>query len=172
MWFLQNDMNMRNTCKFYMVITSWCNLYLMRYYWKSPYIYHLFECFRIIFQLFLSTIATFPTACYYFTIIYQYYYNILRGHLFNPFTARFLKYVWPFYNIMDEGVNAYTKFSEKLTFLAPLIRTRTCTYQGIRDASFLENFSYVLNEWFLKVVTSNLSRYPILTYFSPVFYFI
>ena len=93
LWFLQNDMNMRNTCKFYMVITSWCNLYLMCYYWKSPYIYHLFECFRIIFQLFLSTIATFPTACYYFTIIYQYYYNILRGHLFNPFMHNVVK--WP-----------------------------------------------------------------------------
>ena len=29
----------------------------------------------------------------------------------------------------------------------PLICTRTCTYQGIRNVSFSENFAYLLNEW-------------------------
>ena len=31
----------------------------------------------------------------------------------------------------------------------PLIRTRTCAYQGVRNVSFLESFAYVLNEWSL-----------------------
>ena len=29
----------------------------------------------------------------------------------------------------------------------PLIRTRTCAYQGVRNVSFSENFAYVLNGW-------------------------
>ena len=28
----------------------------------------------------------------------------------------------------------------------PLIHTRTCAYQGVRNVSFSENFAYVLNE--------------------------
>ena len=28
----------------------------------------------------------------------------------------------------------------------PLIPTRTCGYQGVRNVSFSENFAYVLNE--------------------------
>ena len=31
----------------------------------------------------------------------------------------------------------------------PLIRTRTCTYQGVRYVRFSVNFSYILNEWSL-----------------------
>ena len=29
----------------------------------------------------------------------------------------------------------------------PLIRTRTCAYRGVRNASFLQNFTYVFNGW-------------------------
>ena len=29
----------------------------------------------------------------------------------------------------------------------PLIHTRMCAYQGVRNVSFSENFAYVLNEW-------------------------
>ena len=29
----------------------------------------------------------------------------------------------------------------------PLILTRTCAYQGVRNVSFSENFAYVLNGW-------------------------
>ena len=29
----------------------------------------------------------------------------------------------------------------------PLIRTRTCAYQGVRNGSFSESFAYILNEW-------------------------
>ena len=39
----------------------------------------------------------------------------------------------------------------------PLIRTRTCAYQGVRNDSFSENFAYLLNEWFL---TENLFCVP------------
>ena len=41
--------------------------------------------------------------------------------------------------------STYAKFSERLTS-SPLIRTRTCACQGVRNASFSENFAYVLNE--------------------------
>ena len=41
----------------------------------------------------------------------------------------------------------YAKVSGKLTFLIPLLRTRTCAYQGVINVSFFsENFAYVLNE--------------------------
>ena len=35
----------------------------------------------------------------------------------------------------------HAKFSEKRTFLAPLVRTRTCAYQGVRNVLFLENLA-------------------------------
>ena len=41
----------------------------------------------------------------------------------------------------------FAKFSEKLTFLYPLIHTRTCAYQGVRNVSFSENFANVIDEW-------------------------
>ena len=40
--------------------------------------------------------------------------------------------------------STYAKSSEKLTFLIPLIRTRT--YQGVRNISFSENFASVFDE--------------------------
>ena len=33
-------------------------------------------------------------------------------------------------------LSTYAKFSKKLTFLTPLIRTRRCAYQGVRNVSF------------------------------------
>ena len=36
--------------------------------------------------------------------------------------------------------------TQKLTFFTPLIRTRTCAYQEVRNVSFPENFPHVLNE--------------------------
>ena len=46
----------------------------------------------------------------------------------------------------DYSFSTCAKFSEKLTFLTPLIRTRTCAYQGVRNVSFSEYVAYVLNE--------------------------
>ena len=40
------------------------------------------------------------------------------------------------------------KFSEKNKTFCPLIRTRTCAYQGVGNVSFSENFTYLLNERF------------------------
>ena len=40
----------------------------------------------------------------------------------------------------------YATFSEKLTFLTPLIPICTCAYQGVRNVNILENFAFVLNE--------------------------
>ena len=47
---------------------------------------------------------------------------------------------------MDHSFKTHAKFSEKLLFLT---YTRTCAYQGVRNASFLENFLYVLNKWMI-----------------------
>ena len=54
-----------------------------------------------------------------------------------------------FWLLRDHPFSTYAKFSEKLTFLTPLIRTRMCAYQGVRNVSFSENFVYVLNGWTL-----------------------
>ena len=37
------------------------------------------------------------------------------------------------------------KIFRKTNISNPLIRTRTCAYQGVRNVSFSENFAYVLN---------------------------
>ena len=37
------------------------------------------------------------------------------------------------------------KIFQKTNISEPLIRTRTCAYQGVRNVSFSENFAYVLN---------------------------
>ena len=47
--------------------------------------------------------------------------------------------------VRDHLFSTNAKFFEKLTFLNPLIRTRSCAYQGVRKVSFSENFAYVLN---------------------------
>ena len=51
-----------------------------------------------------------------------------------------------FWLLRDHPFSTYAKFSEKLTFLTPLIRTRMCAYQDV-NVSFSENFAYVLNGW-------------------------
>ena len=48
--------------------------------------------------------------------------------------------------IWGHPLSTYAKVFEKLTFLTPLIRTRTCPYQGVRNVRFLANFAYVPNE--------------------------
>ena len=37
------------------------------------------------------------------------------------------------------------KIFRKTDISKPLIRTRTCAYQGVRNISFSETFAYVLN---------------------------
>ena len=96
-------------------------------------------------------------------------------------TARFLRYVWLFYNIMHERVktyimktslilrghplSTYIKFSEKLTFLTPWYAHVRCAYQEVKSVSFSENFAYVLNGWPLSRVF--LTHYFMKT--SPVY---
>ena len=55
--------------------------------------------------------------------------------------------------LREYSFSTYAKFSEKLTFF-PLIRSRTCVYQGLKNVSFSENFAYVLNEWSLIFLNS------------------
>ena len=43
--------------------------------------------------------------------------------------------------IQDKGsLGTYAKFSEKKYISYPLIRIRTCAYQGVRNVSFSKNF--------------------------------
>ena len=39
------------------------------------------------------------------------------------------------------------KIFRKTNISNPLIRTRTCGYQGVRNVSFSEHFAYVVNGW-------------------------
>ena len=57
-------------------------------------------------------------------------------------------------NHLEASVNNYDRESpiyyvckifQKTNISYPLIRTRTCVYQGLRNVSFSENFAYVLN---------------------------
>ena len=48
--------------------------------------------------------------------------------------------------IRDHSFSTYAEFSEKLTFLTPLIRTRILCVSGVRNVGFSKNFAYVLNE--------------------------
>ena len=47
-------------------------------------------------------------------------------------------------SLWDHSFSTYAKFSENISY--PLIRTDTCAYQAVRSVSFMENFTYVLNE--------------------------
>ena len=49
---------------------------------------------------------------------------------------------------------------QKTNISYPLIRTRTWSYQGVRNVSVLENFAYVMND-----------RYLLLTHYKPMFHF-
>ena len=53
--------------------------------------------------------------------------------------------------------SAYAKFSEKVTFL-----TFHDAYQGVRNVSFSENFTYLLNEWTLWNTAISLPFYGLI----------
>ena len=46
----------------------------------------------------------------------------------------------------DSFIQYVRKIFRKNNISYPLIRTRTCTYKGVRNVTFLENFADVLNE--------------------------
>ena len=48
---------------------------------------------------------------------------------------------------MGSSIKYVRKIFRKTNISNPLIRTRTCAYQGVRNVSFPENFVYVLNGW-------------------------
>ena len=50
------------------------------------------------------------------------------------------------------------KIFRKTNIPYPLIRTRTCVYQGVRNVSFPESFAYVLNEWSLFLVSFLMTK--------------
>ena len=48
---------------------------------------------------------------------------------------------------MGSSIKCVRKMFRQTNGSNPLIRTRTCAYQGARNISFSENFAYVLNGW-------------------------
>ena len=61
-------------------------------------------------------------------------------------------------SFMHNLFSASAKFSEKTNISNPLIRTRTCTYQGIKNVSFSEDFANVLNGSFLMLHKKSLKN--------------
>ena len=53
---------------------------------------------------------------------------------------------WKLDSVRGHSFNTYAKFSKRTNISYPLIRTRTCVYQGTRNVSFSENCACVLNE--------------------------
>ena len=47
--------------------------------------------------------------------------------------------------LKESSIKYVCKIFRKTNVSNPLIRTRTCAYQGVRNVSFSENFAYVLN---------------------------
>ena len=55
------------------------------------------------------------------------------------------------------SISTYIHKIHRKTYIShPLIRTRTCAYQRVRNVSFSENCAYVLNEWSHTYHRSNL----------------
>ena len=48
-------------------------------------------------------------------------------------------------NHMGSSIKYAPKIFRKTNISNPPVRTRTCAYQGVRNAGFSENFAYVLN---------------------------
>ena len=63
-----------------------------------------------------------------------------------------------FFNIVSFAQGSFIKYvrniSQKMYISNPLICTRTCAYQWVRNISFSENFAYGLNEWPLLFIRS------------------
>ena len=57
-------------------------------------------------------------------------------------------YLWRNFR-SGSSIKYIRKIFRKTSISKPLISTRTCAYQGVRNVSFLENFAYVLNGWCL-----------------------
>ena len=49
-------------------------------------------------------------------------------------------------SLWDHSFSTFAKFSQRTNISYPLLRTRTCANQGLRNVSFSENFANVLNE--------------------------
>ena len=54
---------------------------------------------------------------------------------------------WRDYAYLVVIILVRTQILRKINISYPLIHTRACTYQGIRNVNFSENFAYVLNGW-------------------------
>ena len=53
--------------------------------------------------------------------------------------------------LWDYSFSMFAKFSEKINISYALIRTRTCSSQGVRNVNSSENYTNVLNRWSLCV---------------------
>ena len=59
----------------------------------------------------------------------------------------FVEYLWT--KLRRSFIYYVRKIFQKTNISYPLISTRTCVYQGVRNVSFSKNFANVFNEWSL-----------------------
>ena len=84
--------------------------------------------------------------------------NKKHSYLFHNYSFRHTKLTSK--NVADTTFNNWEKMERtascvyyvctvfrKTNIWNPPIRTRSCSYQGVRNVSFSENFAYVLNGW-------------------------
>ena len=62
-------------------------------------------------------------------------------------------------NRQGPSIKYVRKIFRKSNISNPLIRTRKCAYQGVRNVSFSEHFAYVLNGWPLSELKMEKSNY-------------
>ena len=68
--------------------------------------------------------------------------------IFQRFLLRATTYLWASATLTKGSSIKYVRrIFQKTNISNPLIGTRTCAYQGIRNVSFSENFAHVLNGW-------------------------
>ena len=58
----------------------------------------------------------------------------------------------------EQSINYVRKIFRETNISNPLILTRTCAYQEVRNVSFSENFAYVLNGWPLRIVLWKIKK--------------
>ena len=59
----------------------------------------------------------------------------------------------------ESSIKCILEIFRKTNISNPLLRTRTCAHQGIRNVSFSETFAYVLNEWPLSGMSKSSSAH-------------
>ena len=74
---------------------------------------------------------------------------------------------WQIINHRGPFIKYVRKIFRKTIISNPLIRTRTCAYQGVRNVSS-ENFAYILNGWPLIVISFLKKLFLLITFLNNI----